>query len=101
MAKKKNKPQSAQDHRQQQKVKENLWMLRLKVGVTYILIWIIVMAWVTHNLPSPAKAAGFFAESKAHWFMNTGILAMFLVIMYSLGKGDDGHPTNKGDSSEA
>lgn len=61
-------------------------MLRLKVGVIYVLLWIIAMSWITTRLPDPVSAAPFYAESKAHWFMNIGIAMMFFVIQYQLGR---------------
>lgn len=90
LAKKKNKQVSAtKEHQQKKRAKEELWMLRLKFSIIYILLWIVSMAWVTNNLPDPASAAKFYEESKAHWFMNSGIAIMFIVIQYHLGKEND------------
>ena len=61
-------------------------MLRLKVGTVYLLLWLILVGWMTRNLPEPVHAAKFFADSKAHWFMNAGLAILFVVILYQLGR---------------
>lgn len=86
MAKKSKKHEQGKTYRKMQEERQRLWILRLTVGVLYLLVWLISMNWVTENLPDPVSAEKFYADSKAHWFMNAGFGIMFVIIQYYLGR---------------
>lgn len=86
MATKKVKKRKKEQNRQ---TDHEIWMLRLKVGTVYLLVWLIVTAVVMNHLPDPISAEKFYADSKAHWFIHLGLGIMFIVILKALGRNEE------------
>jgi len=78
-----NRSPGARD-RQQEELLRQQWMLRLQVSVVYICASLAVVLWMTRNLPNPMSAHYFFQNSHALWFINIGLMIVFILIQREL-----------------
>lgn len=95
MAKKKKQIKRSFEQPNEHEVLRQEWMLRLKVSAVYIVAWLVVILWMTGNLPNPINARYIFQNSNAHWFINAGLAIIFVMIQLELGK------RFKGEAEEA